>query len=305
MSLEIPAGSEAAQRDANPAIALTMWTLKAILLWIAQLAACVVAYKLVPVDLPVPAQDGPLTSMQALLTVSGLIAISLSLLAAKARVRGWRLAVLLFAAQFLIGSAMMQIETVYFNESIRIPLAAIGGIVAQCAIVAAFTAMAGAVLFRPAPGGESMVPANLLPRVAAMAVIYVLLYYGAGFFIAWQSAAVRAFYGNGIHIDLAATVAFQIFRGTLWALIALYIATRMKGSLASRALVMAVLFAVLTAGQLLYPNTQFGWDVRRAHLMEVGSSEFVYGLIATFVLLAGAARKRLDPDSPWRLIAKA
>jgi len=98
-------------------------------------------------------------------------------------------------------------------------------------------------------------------------------------------------------------VAFQIFRGTLWALISLYIVTRIDGSLACRAGIMAVLFAALTAPQLLYPNPLVPWAVRQVHLVEVGSSEFVYGILATLILLAGAARNRLASTSAWRFIA--
>jgi hypothetical protein len=130
-----------------------------------------------------------------------------------------------------------------------------------------------------------------------------VLYYTAGYFIAWQSEAVRAFYSNGVHIELAPTVAFQVFRGTLWALISLYIVTRIEGSIACRAGIMAVLFAALTAPQLLYPNPLVPWTVRQVHLVEVGSSEFVYGIVATLILLGGAARAQLSSTSAWRMIA--
>lgn len=282
---------------------LLPWTLRAVALWLVVLIGTVVAGKLVAVDMPVAPQDGPLSPVQAFLTVNALIAIAQALVAMTARVGGWRLALVLFVSQFAIGSAMMQIETLYFNASLHMPLAVIGQLVAQAAIVAAFVAMAGALLFRPVREELAPLPGGLAWRIAAMAVIYVVLYYAAGFFIAWQSAAVRAYYSNGIHIAFLPTVAFQIFRGTLWALIALFIVTRLKGSLMQRALIMAVLFAVMTAAQLLYPNPVMPWSIRQAHLAEVGSSEFAYGIIATFVLLAGAGRRHLTNASQLRLAA--
>ncbi len=288
--------------DSGFVVGLLQWMLKAAALWLVVLVGSVVAGKLVSVDMPVPSQDGPLTTVQAFLVVNGLVAVALALVATKARVSGWRLALVLFVSQFAIGSAMMQIETLYFNESVHMPMIVIGQLVTQAAIIAAFVAVVGALLFRP-QREDAVLPTGLVWRIAAMAPIYVVLYYAAGFFIAWQSEAVRAYYSNGVHIAFLPTVVFQIFRGTLWALIALFIVTRLKGSLMQRALIMGVLFAVMTAAQLLYPNPLMPWYVRQAHLLEVGSSEFVYGIIVTFVLLAGTARRRLANAGPLRLAA--
>jgi|GEM_PF-792368 len=287
----------------SPAAGIALWALKTAALWVALLAGSMAAFKLVPIDLPAPKEDGPLTVMQAFLMVNGLIAVALSFVAVRARVADWRLGVLLFVAFFAIGSVMMQIETLYFNDSLKLPLAAIFALVEQAAIVGAVVALVGALLFRHADETIMPVPSGLAGRVILLAVVYVFLYYGAGFFIAWQSEAVRTYYDNGAHIALLPTIALQLVRGTLWALIALFIVTRLGGSLACRAGIMGVLFAVLTAAQLLYPTPHFPWAVREAHLLEVGSSEFVYGIVATLILLAGAARRPLSATSSWRLIA--
>jgi len=277
--------------------------LKTLVLWVVLLLGTVLAGMLVPVDLPPPRADGPLTSGQALLVVDGLMAVALALVAGQARVRGVRLGVLLFAAAFAIGTIMLQLETLWFNDSLKLPLIVIGELSAVNAIQMALAAVAAALLFRPKAAEASPVPAKLLRRVVIMALLYVVLYYTAGFFIAWQSEAVRNYYQNGAHIPFLPTVAFQIFRGTLWALIALYIVSRLQGSLLSRALIMGVLFSVLTAAQLLFPTSFFPWAVRSAHLMEVGLSEFVYGILVTLVLLSGAAKRPLSATSSWRLIA--
>jgi hypothetical protein len=234
--------------------------------------------------------------------VNGLTAVTLATIAATARVRGWRLFVLLFAAYFLISSAMMQLETLWFNDSLKLPLKAVGQITATSAVAALVTALAGGLLFWPKASVADPVPASLTWRIALMAVIYVVLYYGAGFLIAWQSAAVRAYYSNGVNIPFVPTVLFQILRGTLWAIIALFIVTRLKGSLMRRALVMGLLFSVMAAAQLLYPTSFFPWAVRAAHLVEVGISEFVYGVVVTLVLLAGAAKRPLT-GGIWRSLA--
>jgi hypothetical protein len=292
------------QVDRQGRISPVGFGLKTLGMWVTVVIGSMLAGKLVPVELPVPPQDGPLSILQAFLVVNGLIAVALSFVAVQARVTGWRLAILLFVAYFAIGSAMMQIETYFFNAAIQMPVTAIFQLVEQAAVIGVIVGAVGALLFHPVQEVVGPLPSNLLARVALMTAIYVALYWGAGFFIAWQSEAVRTYYSNGVHIPpVLPTIGFQIFRGTLWALISLFIVTRMKGSLASRAMIMAVLFAVLTAAQLLYPNPLVPWAVRQMHLIEVGSSEFVYGLIATFVLLAGGAKNPLSESSPWRLIA--
>lgn len=284
------------------AVRMLLWVAKTALLWVAILAGTIAAGMLVPVQVPPPLADGPLTTGQAFVIVNGLIAVALAMLAGIARVRGWRLGAVLFVAFFAISAAMMQLETLWFNESLKLPLAVIGQLVVNSAITAAAAAMAGALLFRPVETPALPVPATLTRRIAYMALIYVVLYYGAGMFIAWQSAAVRTYYENGIHIAFVPTVAFQIFRGTLWAIIALYLVSRTTGCLAMRAAVMGFLFAVMTAAQLLYPTYFFPWAVRAAHLVEVGTSEFVYGIVATLVLMGGAAKRPLG-KSIWRAIA--
>ncbi len=293
----------AAVEIARPVASLLLWTLKTAVLWFVLMAGMIAAGMLVPVNMPPARPDGPLTGLQAFLIVNAAIAVALGLVAGRARIRGWRMVPLIFVAYFVIGSAMMQIETLWFNDSLKLPLEAIGAMVADGAIVGLLAGIAAALLFWAKPEAAAPVPATLALRVGAMALIYVVLYYGAGSLIAWQSAAVRAYYENGIHFQLVPTVCFQIFRGTLWALIALFILTRLKGSLVSRALVMAVLFFSLTAVQLLYPTPFFPWAVRAAHLAEVGSSEFLYGIISTLVLLGGAAKHPLTAPSLWCLIA--
>jgi hypothetical protein len=270
---------------------IVLWPLKVGVLWLALLIGTVVAGKLVPIDLPPTLADGPLSTVQALLVVTGLTAIALGLVAEYARQRSWRLGLLIFIASFAIGSAMMQLETLWFNDSLRLPLMVVGKLVASSAITFLVVALAAALVFRPVEVPALPVPAKLWWRIAMMAVIYVVLYFAAGALIAWQSAAVRDYYGNGLHIAFLPLVAFQIFRGTLWGLIALFIVSRLHAALLTRALIMGVLFSVMTAAQLLYPTPFFPWSVRSAHLLEVGTSEFLYGLIATFVLLADAKKQ--------------
>ena len=42
--------------------------------------------------------------------------------------------------------------------------------------------------------------------------------------------------------------------------------------------------------QLLYPNPVMPWAVRSMHMIEVGTSNLVFGALAALILLAGAQR---------------
>lgn len=287
----------------NPPSVFLLWALKAAVLWFTILVSYAIANKFIPLTLPESPKDGPLSMANAFLLVNGMIALVLAWLTRSARVRGAQLALLIFIALYAIQSGMMMLETFFFNDSIRLQLNQVLLMDAQAAVVAAVVAVVGALLFHPASEPDAALPSGMTARIVVMTVIYVVLYYTAGFFIAWQSPAVRAYYENGVHIVFTQVVALQLGRGLLWALIALFIVTRLKGSLLSRAALMAVLFAVLTAAQLLYPNPFLPWQVRSVHFIEVATSEAVYGVIATFVLLAGAARRPLAAGSPWRFIA--
>jgi len=236
--------------------------------------------------------------------VNGIWAAAIALLAQRTRLRGVRLALLVFLAFYGATTVMMVLEELYFNASLHMTTAQIFGLAGQFGIEALLVAGAAALLFRPAGGEAAPLPSRLTGRVMLLAGLYVLLYYAAGEYIAWQSASLRAFYQNGAHIEPVSVLALQVLRGLLWALLSLYVVSRLRGSLWSRAVVMAILLAAFTDAQLLFPNPFVPWAVRSVHLIEVGVSEFVYGLVATLVLLGGAARRPLAA-SAWRLIAKA
>jgi hypothetical protein len=278
----------------------SLWALKAAALWIVLIGSGAVVTQVIGHMPTVPDRDGPLSSLQAMFAVNGAIAIALAMLAARARVKGIGLAVLLFVTLFSLQSGMMIVDGLWFNDSLQMPLEDFVAWGEQALIVSTVVGCVAALMFHPASEAAAAVPSNIFWRVVWLSAIYVFLYFAAGSF-AWQSEALRAYYAN-MHISLGPTVALQFGRGILWAIISLFIVTRIKGSLTSRAVLMGVLFCVLTAGQLLYSNSVMPWSIRQVHLLEVGTSELIYGVVATYVLLARASRKPLAATSPWRLI---
>lgn len=231
-----------------------------------------------------PANDGPLSVEAAVLVVNGLSTAALLAVIAFSRVRGRALVLVLFVALFGIQTGMMQIETIAFNASVEMPLADVLRLLVSAAIAAAIISASAALLFHPAAEGPAAAPPMLGWRIAAAALLYVIAYFAAGQFIAWQFEAVRAYYAATELPSFGILVPLQLFRGVLWALIALFISLRLRGSLIVRMALMAAIFAVLTASQLLYPNPYMPWGVRLGHLMEIGTSEAVWGALAAWIL---------------------
>jgi hypothetical protein len=269
-------------------------------LWLTLIIASVAATQLGLRETPGPLQAGPLSGLQALLVVNGAIAVALALLAQRAHVVGWRLAVLIFVALYGLQSFMMIIDGLMFNDTLRMSIAAYVAWGLCDAIVAAVVGVVAALLFRRAPEAAAAVPSGIFWRLVVLTVVYVFLYFSAGAW-AWQHEVLRNYYAN-MHVSLGPLMALQFVRGFLWAVISLFVVARIKGTLMSRALIMAVLFGVLAVAQMLYPNPVMPWAIRQIHMVEVGVSETLYGAIAAFVLLAGAARRPLANTSRWRVL---
>lgn len=241
---------------------------------------------------PAPS-DGPLTINQALWVVNGVVAAVLGLLAAQTRLSRLRLGLFLFLVLFGAEAAML-VEAFYYIDPAKLPQADLVKLAMQQAMTAAVVATTAAALFRGETLGLEPAPDRLVVRLATLTVVYVVLYYAAGYFIAWQSADVRAFYGSSIRIEPVSQLALQLGRGLLWALLSLYAVRQLRGPIWLRAVILAVMFVVMTDIQLLYPSATMPWVVRRVHMIEMGVSEAAYGLLAAVILLAGTARERLS-----------
>jgi hypothetical protein len=126
---------------------------------------------------------------------------------------------------------------------------------------------------------------RLPPKLLLAAVLYVLLYFTAGYAIAWQSEAVRAFYGNGLDIPSpGALILPQLLRGFVFAGIAALLAGCLARPLPARAFLVAITFGSLMVLPLLLPNAAMPWELRRVHFLELAVSNFLFGLAASFII---------------------
>ena len=245
-----------------------------------------------------------------LVAVCFLTTAVLTYLILRSRWAGWKLAVTMFLVYYGVATFMGQIESAVFIT--RLPPGALPRLFLMGALVAApFAALAVLILGKRKASTADTGPNTRLHmsarewawRLAVIAVVYVILYFTFGYFVAWRQPEVRAYY-NGVdtgsfaaHMGMVARdtpwlIPFQVLRALLWTVLALPVVRMMKGGRLETALAVGLLFAVVMNAQLLLPNPYMPDAVRMAHLLETASSNFLFGAFVGW--LVGAPR---HPDA--------
>ncbi len=270
------------------------------------------------------ARPGPAESLSLLgrvVVVSGLEAIALGVLVAAASSRGLRLMCSVVVLTFGVMTFQPQIEAVAFGV-MGVEAATRVGLMGL--ILSIIVAPISAVVFgrgRGAPPQASTSegegarvprqnaagPVRYWQRIAAAGVIYVAIYLVSGYFVAWQSSDVRAFYGGAEPGGFLAHVwrlqgsvpwfmPFQFARGCVWAGLALTALPRLSGSWVRRGAVVGLFFAVLMNAQLLLPNPAMPEAVRLVHMAETAPANFLLGLALALVFrrLYDARERRVE-----------
>ena len=209
---------------------------------------------------------------------------------------GWKLILAVIFVFFGVNTLMPQVETAYFVTRLppgMLPRLFLAGLI----IAVVFAPLAVLILgkARARANGETKILAGPLPlKLLLIVVAYVLIYFTFGYFIAWKSEAVRAYYGGNdpgnflVHLaNLLRTepllFGLQAVRALLWAALAVPIIKMMKGQWWEAGLAVALLFAVMTS-QLLLPNPLMPDEVRMAHLVETATSNFLFGWLVVLIL---------------------
>jgi hypothetical protein len=233
------------------------------------------------------------------------------------KLRGLKLTAILFLVIFGIQFFMSQIETLWFNDSLKMPVNAIWMIVSGGAIMSILFSFfatwitgrfrktkAQAIEFSTLEWKGLIKPAALLA-----ALIWPLVYFLAGYFIAWQFPAIREYYSGStvmesLYVMMKANILsglyfFQIFRGMLWVLIAILILNSTTGPWLQKGLTLGLLLSCIGCSQLLLPNPIMPEMVRLGHLLETSTSNFLWGFI-----LSGMLAKHFSRDGHKFLAGK-
>lgn len=240
--------------------------------------------------IPAMATDGPFTAAQAMPVIAAANAIILALLAANMRWSTWGKAAAVFVIFYILETGLSQIEAWYFNSYMHVSPALLTGMALGNLVKAALAAVVCALLWPSRIGEPAESLGGLVWKMPVIIPLYIVFYFGAGALIAWQGAAVRAYYQQGFHIDTGQLALLQVLRGAIWAGVALLIVKSLKGGVMFRALMTGLAFAVLMALVLLLPNSFMPWDVRKMHLMEIFSSNLLFGILAALILMIGKKR---------------
>lgn len=243
------------------------------------------------------------TVLMALLTVCFLNTIVLAHIILRSRWSSWRLIATVFFVFYGVMTFMSQIESAVFVT--RLPSGMLPRLFLMGILIAApFSLLAVIILGKrkadTATSGEQnsrlLMPKNEWAwKLAVIAVVYLVLYFTFGYFIAWKNPAVQEYYGgidegnffahmNTVFTSTLWLVPFQALRAMLWVLLALPVIRMTKGRWQETAVAVGLLFAVLMNAQLLLPNPFMPEAVRMTHLIETASSNFIFGCLIVWLL---------------------
>jgi hypothetical protein len=219
----------------------------------------------------------------------------------RSRRRGWRLAAVMTAVFFGVNTFMPQVESWLFQVSSgmashlpaeMIPRIVLAGLLHSCLWIPLAVWILGRWKSEGTtePDSRPSLAATLMGwKLALAAVAYVFVYFLFGYYVAWRSPAVRAYYGGtdpgtfweqlrGVLRDSLWLPLAQVLRGALWTVIGVTVLRSMRGRVLERALAIGLLFSIVMTAGLILPNPYMPYAVRMVHLAETASSNFLFGV---------------------------
>lgn len=250
--------------------------------------------RLAPAAPPAAVEPGKL--MQMLLLSCLLQAAVLSFLILRSRWSGWKLVGAVFVAFFGASNLVAAVEAAVYLPT-QLPSGMVPRMTLMGMISAATFAPIAVLLLGKMRRGEQaeitnvrlvMPPVEWAWKLLTIALGYLAVYFSFGYFIAWQNPDVRHYYGGtdpGTFLRQIAAVwsntpwmfPFQMMRAMLHTASALPVIRMLKGKPRETALAVALQFSILGGVQLILPNPFMPELVARTHLVEVLTSNFLFG----------------------------
>jgi hypothetical protein len=201
---------------------------------------------------------------------------------------GWKLTVFLFLIYFVIGHFNLLIEAYIFSVTDRDQTLLI---ILQGFLITLLSSPMLVYVFGRWQGKVSRV--ELVPRsgfswlwrTLVGDLLYVFLYLLAGFVLYSVYPQLMDFYKDKVP-PFSVMITTQFFRAALFILIAVLISRNTRLSLWHRGLLIGLFFAVVGGlASLIVPENEVMPDyIRFGHAFEVGISNFLFGLILTFLM---------------------
>ncbi len=227
--------------------------------------------------------------------------VALSLAILRSRWAGWKLILAMFTVMWLGAAILPHIDSLFFLQNMSRTLI-VKLVLASTLLSASFSAIAVWVLGKRRDGAPAA-PSEIehhsrnqwILMVAILTVLHIFLYFFFGYYVAWKSPELRAFYGGedpgSFWLQMVSVVQgtpwlipIQVLRGALWALMAVILASSLTGSRWSAACLTAAIMVMVFVLPLALPNPLMPDAVRQAHLIETALSRGLYGFLAVWLL---------------------
>jgi hypothetical protein len=232
-----------------------------------------------------PSAGGGAGGLGFVLLSNALTASLLVWIARRLRVRGLARAVVLWAIWGGI-QAISLIELLVFDIGVPrgdLPWLALHSL-AVSACLALFLGLAFPAEARAGGAPPAAAPPSVWWRLAASGLAYVVLYFAAGM-LAYPY--VREFYEARPMPAMGTLLVVQPVRGLAFGAIVLLVVRQIRASRFGAAVAAGSTISILGGvAPLLIPNPYLPDAVRYAHLPEVGVSNFLFGLLAGWLLAA-------------------
>jgi len=221
------------------------------------------------------------------LVANVFISILIGNLIKNSTLSGFRLVLGIFIVYFVIGHFSILIEAFVFDVTSR---ARTLQELARGFVVALAFAPLCTILFKPTASVRRLHFKNRnwlqwLWRILTGDLLYLIMYSTAGFILVTAHPEILDFYENKIP-PIEKVIKTQLFlRGFLFAGVAILISRTTDLSLLHRSLLIGLVFAIIGGvAPLLSPNELMPTYVRYGHMVEVGTSNFIFGIIMGFLL---------------------
>jgi hypothetical protein len=132
-------------------------------------------------------------------------------------------------------------------------------------------------------------------KLGAIILLYELLHFGFGYYVAWKNPAVLAFYQGtdpgsflaemrNVISEMPTVLGLQAFRALLWAAFALPVVDMLEDKPWIGALATGLLLSIPANVQHIILNPYMPAAVRAAHFPETASSTFIFGVLVFWLL---------------------
>jgi hypothetical protein len=287
---------------------------KQILIWFVRFAALLILFYVLFISgtlaisgmLPdIKSEPGPIPNNIGLLIFGITNTLLVMGLILSSRWNGWKLALGLAFAYYGAVTFLTQIETWYFLSNVTVDEKLLSGLFIM-GLPVAFVYVPLAVLIlgkgrtkdNTKPTSALVIPVKQwVWKLIVIAIVYLVLYWGAGYYIAWQNPELRAFYKspgeivpfwehttNTLSAD-SGLFLFQILRAMLWTLCTLPIIRGSKINIWWTTLLLGLFLTIPQTLGLLFENPLMPIaSVRLSHMIEGAASNFVFAVFIAWLL---------------------